>query len=343
MRSTTRRTLAAAVATSAAAMSLAACGSDSNDGGGDSGGSGGETVTLRWAHPLANEDPLAMAAVEAAEAAGKCSDGRIDIQIFPAGQLGGQAEITEAFLEGSVDMTLGSPPFAARPSLQIILAPFLFDDAEEMERSFRSDAGYELVWDPADEELGMKSLDFWFSGFNHFTSNKPFTGPDDMEGIKIRVPESEASIDLINDLGATATPIAFPELYTALQTGTVDAQYNPLSRIYATNFQEVQKYLIPAAISPNVNGVAITEQKWSALSGDDQQCLMDSIRDSGDAVLAKNVENDKQLLEDAAADFEILEPDRDAMVKVVEETWLPKYESILGEGVYEALQKAGKE
>lgn len=334
MKPLTRRTVATVGALSLLSLGLTACGG--------SDASASDATVLRFAHVLAESEPAAQEIRIIAKEVEKRTDGRVQIKVFPAGQLGSDAEINDAIDDGTVDITVASPPFAKMPELSVELAPFLYDSGEQMQKSMRSQVAKELLWDTYTEKTGLVCLDQWYSGFNNFTSNKKFSSVKDLAGVKIRVPESEASIDMIKALGATAVPIGFPELYTALQTNVVDSQYNPLPRIFSSNFQEVQKYFIPVDISMNMLTVSISKTVFDKLSAQDQETLREVARESGDRVLKENQKTSEELRAkiDAGA-MSVVEPDLESFRTAILEKFLPKYESVYGAGVYQKLQEAG--
>lgn len=302
-----------------------------------------EPVTLRLAYVMAVGDPMDTGANEFKKLVAERTDGRVNIELFPAGQLGGQPELTDALQEGSIDMVLGTPPLTKIKALQVSVAPMAFDTGKDMVRAFRSDVAEKFMWKPMKEQLGLINLDLWFSGANNFTSNVPFSDPASIAGVKVRVPEIDSSIDMIAAMGGSPQAISFPELYTALQTGTVDSQYNPMSRILASNFDEVQKYLIPAAVSMNASSFDITDAALNRLSPEDQEALRAAAHEAGDRVLTAVTAADEKLVAEAADTFEVIQPDKEAFRQAVLAKWLPKWDPIIGTGVYDAMVKASKE
>jgi TRAP-type C4-dicarboxylate transport system substrate-binding protein len=313
-------------------------------------GGGGETpeaeaeqtfapVTLRWGHTFPEGGPFADGAAKVAELVSERTDGRVTIEVFPAGQLGTEAEMDEGQLDGSIDMRMGSLPFDRMPALQISTAPYLFDTGPQGVETWRGDVANDLVWEPMREELGTVFLDAWLLGVHQFTSNVPFTDPESMTGVKMRAPASEAWVDLIGALGASPQPIAFTELYLALQTGVVDGQSNPLVNIYGANLQEVQKYFIPANLVTILSPMTIREDSLAKISEADQKILFDTVREVGDEVTDTTEEANAGYLDQVPEDFEVLDADVDAFREAIEKNFLPKYEPIYGEGVWEAIRE----
>ena len=334
---TARHTSILAIA-AIAGLTLAGCSAPS-DGDGST-----ESITLRLAHIYPETEPATIELKNFADKVAEATDGRITIEIFPGGQLGTEAENLEGVRAGTLDMTLGSAPFADVPSLQVELAPYLFDSNEGAVRALRSDVAQELLWTPMEEQTGLVAIDSWMSGFGSFTSNKAFDSPETLAGIKVRTPDLQTGIDMVEAMGGVSVPIAFTELYVALQTNVVEAQYNPLPRNIASNFQEVQKYLVLTNHIASPLTFQMTRATLDKLSEEDQATIIRLVRESGDAATAAYQANDDELLERVTSEglFEVIEPDNDAFRAAIEKNFLPKYESFYGEGVYQKLRDAQK-
>ncbi|MDO4269141.1 MAG: TRAP transporter substrate-binding protein DctP, partial [Eubacteriales bacterium] len=170
---------------------------------------------------------------------------RFDITIYPNAQLGGEREMAEGVKIGSIELAVVTsdgalPSFV--PEMQVLAIPYLFSDKAEAYYALDNYLQEELQ--PKFEEQGFKHLAFCELGFRHFTNNKrEITKAEDMKGLSIRVQESPIWFALADHLNFIATPIAFNELYTALQQGTVDGQENPIASISSSAFDEVQKYM----------------------------------------------------------------------------------------------------
>lgn len=175
----------------------------------------------------------------------KLYDGELKIDIYPNSALGGEREASEGVKIGTIQMTVvttdGTLP-AWVPDTQIMSIPYLFETKEEAYKLLDSVIAEYLT--PKFEEQGFKHLGFGELGFRHFTNNvREIKTAADMKGLSIRVQEAPIWFALMDSLGASAVPIAFNELYTALQQGMVDGQENPIASIYTSKFYEVQKYL----------------------------------------------------------------------------------------------------
>ncbi|MEY4653785.1 MAG: putative periplasmic component [Pseudomonadota bacterium] len=200
---------------------------------------------LKWAHVYETSEPYHKWSVWAAEEFKKRTNGKFEIQVFPASSLGKESDINQGLQLGTVDIILTGASFASNsfPRLAVSYYPFTFRDADHVIKYGKSDVFRELT-EGYKRATGNTVTALTYYGARHATSNKLFTNCDQMKGLKMRVPDSPAYTALPRACGANPTPIAFAEVYLALQNGTVDAQENPLPTIEAKKFFEVQKNII---------------------------------------------------------------------------------------------------
>lgn len=200
---------------------------------------------LKWAHVYETSEPYHKWSVWAGEEFKKRTNGKYEIQVFPASSLGKESEINQGLQLGTVDIILTGASFAATsfPRLAVSYYPFTFRDAEHVIKYSKSDVFRELT-EGYKKATGNTVTALTYYGARHATSNKLFTTCEQMKGLKMRVPDAPAYTALPRACGANPTPIAFAEVYLALQNGTVDAQENPLPTIEAKKFFEVQKNII---------------------------------------------------------------------------------------------------
>ena len=201
---------------------------------------------LKWAHVYETSEPYHKWSVWAADEFKKRTNGKYEIQVFPASSLGKESDINQGLQLGTVDIILTGASFAARsfPRLAVSYYPFTFRDADHVLKYAKSDVFKELTEGYKKATGGNTVTALTYYGARHATSNKPFKNCDEMKGLKMRVPDAPAYTALPRACGANPTPIAFAEVYLALQNGTVDAQENPLPTIEAKKFFEVQKHII---------------------------------------------------------------------------------------------------
>ncbi|MCM2253183.1 MAG: sialic acid TRAP transporter substrate-binding protein SiaP [Ramlibacter sp.] len=201
---------------------------------------------LKWAHVYETSEPYHKWSVWAGEEFKKRTNGKYEIQVFPASSLGKESDINQGLQLGTVDIIITGASFAARsfPRLAVSYYPFTFRDADHVLKYAKSDVFKELAEGYRKASGGNTITALTYYGARHSTSNKLFTTCEQMKGLKMRVPDAPAYTALPRACGANPTPIAFAEVYLALQNGTVDAQENPLPTIEAKKFFEVQKNII---------------------------------------------------------------------------------------------------
>jgi tripartite ATP-independent transporter DctP family solute receptor len=232
-------------------------------------------MQLKLGHVAPPEQPYAKAAVLFAKQVKDYTDGNIQIQVFPSSLLGNQRDLLEGVQLGSVDITLTSSAVLSGflPRTLIFDLPFIFRDAEHVYKVVDGPLAKEIY--AGDEQKKMKCIDTWENGFRDISNNKrPIEKPDDMKGIKIRVMENKMYIEMFKALGAEPTPMARGELFTALQTGTVDAQDNPISQTYTSRFYEVQKYITLSGHTYTPDVVVFSLATWKKIPAKYQAAIL---------------------------------------------------------------------
>jgi tripartite ATP-independent transporter DctP family solute receptor len=199
---------------------------------------------LKWAHVYEVNEPYHTEALWAAEEIKKRTGGKYEIEVFPASQLGSEPQINEALGLGTVDIIYTGTAFVGgiHKPLSISNGPYMFRDFEHW-KAYRASKLFRTLADEYGTKTGHRIVALTYYGERHLTSNKEIKGPEDMKGMKLRVPQAPLFVLFCRMFGANATPIAFAEVYLALQQGTVDGQENPLPTIMAKKFYEVQKYI----------------------------------------------------------------------------------------------------
>ena len=231
-------------------------------------------TTLKWAHVYEVSEPYHTCAVAASELLSKATDGRYDIEVFPASSLGKEVDINEGLGLGTVDIIYTGQLFAGRSYGPIAIggAPFMFRDFDHWDKYRNSELfgemskGYEAA-------SGNHITSMTYYGQRHVTSNVEIKTPEDMKGLKIRVPNAPLYMMFPLAVDANPTPIAFAEVYLALQQGTVDAQENPLPTIQAKKFYEVQKYITLTGHISDALMTIVSGSTWGGMSPEDQTAL----------------------------------------------------------------------
>ena len=217
----------------------------------------------------------ALGATRFAELVKERSQGRIEVKIYPDGQLGkGERELLEAVQQGTLDIYVGStaPLSGFSPSMGILDIPFLFRDYEHVDKVLDGALGLSLLKDL--EGPGLMGMAFWENGFRNLTNSKlAVKAPDEAKGMKIRTQENKIHLTAWKAAGVNPVPMAWGEVYGALQQKTIDGQENPIAVIYSSKINEVQKFLSMTqhVYSPAV--LLISAKKWQGIPKADQELL----------------------------------------------------------------------
>jgi len=289
-------------------------------------------VTLRLGHTEAVISIRESAAQLFATKVNEYSNGKIKIETFPAGQLGTIPSMTELCMTDSLDFTCTTPgllePYDPNKKTGVTQLPFLFDSYEQSWAFMDSDFVKEL-FEPI-QSVGIRFISMWENGFRHITNNKrPIYTPKDLKGLKIRVVKSSVSEAIIKSMGANPVPMAFTELYTALQSGVVDGQENPFSVIYPSRFDEVQKYLSLTGHQYDSLPLIMSKSSWERLGPVGQQIIQkaaDEARDFYRYSVFSTEAKWKKELEDKG--MKINEPDIPSFREAVKQAYIelePKY------------------
>lgn len=309
-------------ATAALTAALAACGNGGGDNtgtapeGGDAATGGGECtdVALTLGHVWPENDPQAEATAQFVEAVTEQTDGQVQIEIFPAGQAGGDRDILEGLSLGTTDIWVGGAGVynAVSPLGEFFVTPFMFDGIEDMAEAYDGELG-EAVRQQLDEETDTTVIGFWPRGPRHVTANKALNTPADMEGLRIRVPENPMFIAAFEAMGANPTPMAFPEVFTALQQGTIDGQENPLALIQSSGFSQVQSHLNLTGHIIEPLALAISDDSWSSLCAEQQDAVRAAAQEVSDSFLEELTTQEEQLRQELESEgMTVVEPDIEA-------------------------------
>jgi tripartite ATP-independent transporter DctP family solute receptor len=253
--------------------------------------------TLRFAHVYETSEPYHKWALWAADEIEKRTDGRYTVEVHPASSLGKEADINEGLSLGTVDLIYTGNQFAGRSygPIGIAGAPYMFRDFEHWKAYTESDLFKEIA-QGYEEATGNVPLAMNYYGKRHTTSNQEIQTPEDMQGLKIRVPNAPMYMMFPEAVGANSTPIAFSEVYLALQQGVVDAQENPLPTIQAKKFYEVQDYI---TLTGHITDSLITiagGPLWNRLSDEDKQIFRDVYTEAGQKITEDIVQSEKDLV-----------------------------------------------
>ncbi|PKH38518.1 tRNA modification GTPase [Nocardioides alpinus] len=287
-------------------MSLAACGDDETEGGAESGGE----VTLQLAHSYTEDQPQHRCGAQVIADEVASADVGLTVEIFPGSQLGADADRIASVVSGDIDMDIqgASALGAIHEPVSVLDAAYAFDDSDHLARYFDGDASTELL-DGFESETGVHTLGAWSAGMRQFTANEPIREPGDLDGLRMRFPNSPQFLMNAEALGADATEVAYEELFLALQQGTVDGQENPITNIAASSLQDVQDFISMSSHQANSNLVIIGGESWSGLSQEQQDALDEAVDAAEEQVPGCVAEDEETTLADweETGDMEVVD------------------------------------
>ncbi len=237
---------------------------------------------LRFGYLFAQTSQLGTGAERFAAEVAKRSGGAYRVELYPNGSVGGEVEMAEELRLGHLDLAfITSAPFSSIiPDFGVFDIPFLFRDARHAHAVFDGAIGQDYLG--KFQQKGLVALAWGENGMRHITSSRrPVTGPEDLKGLSMRVPQSDIMLAGFRSLGVKAEPLAFPALYGALQSGQFDGQENPISVIAASRFEKVQKHLTLSGHVYSWAVVVMSRTAWEALSAADQKAFTEAARAAG--------------------------------------------------------------
>jgi len=281
---------------------------------------------LKWAHVYETSEPFHKWSAWAAQEIEKRTNGRYHIDVFPASSLGKESDLNQGLTLGTVDMIISGLSFAARtlPRIGVGYYPYTFRDGDHLIAWAKSPAFAEMT-DEYRNKTGIQITAMTYYGVRHTTSNKDFNDCAGMKGLKMRVPDVPAYLALPKSCGANPTPIAFAEVYLALQNGTVDAQENPLTTIEAKKFYEVQKNIIFTGHIVDSLATQVAPHVWTKLSDADKKVFVDVTREAAANATAEIKKREAELTEEfKKKGLQIVQVNRQSFVDAVTKAYTPE-------------------
>lgn len=293
-----------------------------------------------FAHVLTESTPNARAAVRFKEEVEKNSNGRIQINIRPAAQLGGDVEIIEQTQMGLVHIAI--PPTGNlanfNEKMYLLDLPFLLSDDASMKRVLDGEVGRELL--DSLEPNNLKGIAMWGAGFRHMTNNvRPITGPDDLKGIKMRTLQAPAILSTYRAYGANPTAMAYTEVYNGLQQGVVEGQENPFANIYSMKFYEVQKHITLTSHTYHTYAAVMNKQAWESLPDDLKKVVDDAMILGRDAAREYTLEDETKILEEIKGSIAVQELSSEGRAAFIEKSQ-PIYDEFRPKVTPELMDKA---
>jgi TRAP-type transport system periplasmic protein len=308
-----KRTTLSAVAALALPFGLVACGGDDAGSGSEDGG-----TELTLAHSYTEDQPQHTCGAEVIKEGVEGADVGLTVEIFPASQLGGDADRIASVQSGDVDIDIqGASALAAvHEPVGVVDAAYAFEDAAALDAYFTG-GGADQLKEDFKAASGVTIVGAWSAGARQFTANEPIRTPEDLDGLRMRFPGSPQFLLNAEALGARATEVAYEELYLALQQGVVDGQENPIVNIDAINLVEVQDYVSMSDHQQNSN-LIVAGPIYDELDDQQRQALDDAVADAVEQMPGCVEEAEKKILDSWASEgsIEVVEDvDREAFAE----------------------------
>ena len=289
-------------------------------------------------HPVGNGVKAMAACME------EKSGGKMKLTAFWGGALGGDLQATQALRSGTQEMviTSTSPLVGIAPELGVFDLPFLVSSEAEADQLLDGEFGQYIS--EKMPNYGVVNLAYWENGFRNLTnSQRPVTKWEDLEGMKVRVMQNNVFLDAFQNMGANATPMAFGEVFSALETGTIDAQENPFVTIDTSKFYEVQDYLSVTRHAYTPFMVLFSKPIWDTYSSEEQQILKDCAivgRDVQRQVSRELSEKSLAKLQEAGMEVNELSPEEQTRMREKASTVYEKHAGTIGEETITRVQEA---
>ncbi len=276
-----------------------------------------DQIILKFGHVGAPGSLFAESAEEFARRANAKLGDRGEVQVFGSSQLGKDRELLQKLKLGQVDFALPSSVMSSvSDEFGVFEMPYIIKDRAHMNKV--EHALMDSVLQPAAQDNGYRILALWENGFRHITNNeRPINTPEDLDGLKLRTPKGAWRVKMFQSYGANPTPMAFSEVFTALQTGVIDGQENPYAQIHSAKFQEVQDYLSITGHVYTPAYVLVSDKHFGDLPEDIQEILEQTARETQAYVYALAARMETELLADLeAGGMQVNEADKAAFIEI---------------------------
>ncbi|MGI6030786.1 MAG: DctP family TRAP transporter solute-binding subunit [Eubacteriales bacterium] len=283
----------------------------------------GETIMLSYGSVLPADHQFSTSAARIQEKLMERTEGALGIEYFAGGQLGSEKDNVDSVVNGSLDLALASPGELGKRYAPLLMfdAPYVFENAEQCIEVLNGEPGQKL-YEEFTAQTGLIALGNLLLGTRQLATAKiPVTVPADLEGQKIRVPDTPTAVGYMEAMGGKPTPMAITEVYLALQQGVVDGCENPISQILSNKFNEVTKYMSLTRHVVQTDQIIMNQERYESLSDDLQQVLADTIKEECDICVQEVLDYEEEIEAKLPEyGYEVIEADLDAFrTKVVEE------------------------
>ena len=301
-------------------------------------------LVLTYAHETVEPHPVYLWGERFKENVERLSDGQINIDIYPAAELGPAMENAQQAQMGTVDMAnLSTPIVQFEQGFGVFDLPFIFKNRDHAYAVAWGEIGAELSQRMIDQH-GLRVLTYFENGFRQVTNNvRPIDQPQDLAGLRIRTPSSEIRIRTFETFGAAASALPFPEVYGALQAGTFDGQENPIINIYSGQVHEVQDYISITNHVYAFQKTLINEDVYQSLTAEQREILHEAAHEASEWVIQFVVDNEDDMLNTMVEEsgIEVNTADNEAFRRVaMQEIW-PRYADQFGD-LIERINQIGE-
>ncbi|MFZ7120214.1 MAG: TRAP transporter substrate-binding protein [Eubacteriaceae bacterium] len=306
-----------------------------------------QELTFKISHVNSQSDIVNLGAIYIRDRIIELSEGKISPKVYPEGVLSGGKGLAEIEMcqQGSIEMEITTTAYLGNleQTMSIFSLPFLFNNIDQLITFVKSGTPAEFEISSRLEKSGLKVLGYWPRNFRQLTNSKrPVKILDDVKGLKIRTMDDPLYVDTINLLGANAVPIAFGELYTALQLGTVDGQENAEVTTYTNSLHEVQDFLTVWDYSVDLEPVLVNIQWWSNLPKESQTIIEQAVRESIDYesdLVKKSAQEYREKIENSGVEIHILSYEQKEILREEVKPIWEKYREIFGSDLLDDLVK----
>jgi tripartite ATP-independent transporter DctP family solute receptor len=275
-----------------------------------------QPVTIRLGHVGFPGSLFDLSGQKFAQEVNQALKGKVEVRVFHSSQLGTDEAMIKGIRVSAPEMQIPSTVMSTVDQRYgVFEMPYLIVNRAHMKKAAENPAVQKALFEPLPAR-GIRVLGVWENGFRHITNNvRPIVRPEDLKGIKLRVPGGVWRVKMFQTYGANPSPMPFAEVYSALQSGVMDGQENPFSQIASARFQEVQKFLSLTGHVYTPAFLIVSEDFWRKLPKDVQETMVRIARETGDFARSEGERLDRELMSKLAPPMKSNEPDKEAFIK----------------------------
>src|SRR5688572_1265042 len=275
-----------------------------------------QPVTIRLGHVGFPGSLFDISGQKFAQEVNQALKGKVEVRVFHSSQLGSDEQMIKGIRVGAPEMQIPSTVMSTVDQRYgVFEMPYLIVNRAHIKKASENPAVQKALFDPLPAR-GIRVLGVWENGFRHITNNvRPIVKPEDLKGIKLRVPGGVWRVKMFKDYGANPSPMPLAEVYSALQSGVMDAQENPFPQIASAKFYEVQKFLSLTGHVYTPAFLIVSEDFWRKLPKDVQDTIAKIAWDLGDFARSEGERLDKELMGKLSPPMKVNEADKEAFIK----------------------------